>query len=150
MPRNMSFYYTQQQILDQSKTVTRRLGWLFLKPGHILNACEKCQGLGKGGKIKRLGQIRVISVWREPLNTIIAEDCVTEGFPLMTPTDFVKFFCEAMRYVMNVLNLSMPLRLTGPAYGDNWPVRNITEQGATMRPTPPARGCQTIGGDSMK
>jgi len=31
------------------------------------NACEKCQGLGKGGTIKKLGQLEVISIRREPL-----------------------------------------------------------------------------------
>jgi hypothetical protein len=97
VPRNISFFHTQEQFRNRSKTVTRRLGWLFLKPGDILNACEKCQGLGKGGKIKRLGQIEVLSVRREPLNEITIEDCAAEGFPWMRPGDFVDFFCEAMR-----------------------------------------------------
>lgn len=96
MPRNISFHHTQEKIINQTKTVTRRLGWLFLKPGDILNACEKCQGLGKGGKIKRLGQIEVVNTWREPLNAITAEDCVAEGFPLMVPAEFVEFFSVTM------------------------------------------------------
>lgn len=96
MPRNISFFHTQHQIRAQTKTVTPRLGWLFLKPGDILNACEKCQGLGKGGKIKRLGPIQVISVRREFLSAITADDCKREGFPWMSPSDFVEFFCEAM------------------------------------------------------
>jgi hypothetical protein len=96
MPRNISFYHTQEQVQARTKTVTRRLGWLFLKPGDILNACEKCQGLGKGGKINKLGQIRVISVRREPLNAITPSDCAAEGFPQMTPAAFIEFFCKAM------------------------------------------------------
>ncbi len=96
MPRNISFFHTQEQIRDKSKTVTRRLGWLFLKAGDILNACEKCQGLGRGGKIKRLGQIRVTGVRLELLNAITASDCKREGFPQMSPADFIEFFCDAM------------------------------------------------------
>jgi hypothetical protein len=96
MPRNISFNYSKEKIMNQSKTVTRRLGWLFLKSGNILNACEKCQGLGKGGKIKRLKRIRVIDVRREPLSAITADDCVTEGFPEMAPIDFIEFFCKTM------------------------------------------------------
>jgi hypothetical protein len=103
MPRNISFFHTKRQIISQTKTVTRRPGWLFLKPGDILNACEKCQGLGKGGRMKRLGQIEVISVRREPLNAITAEDCVAEGFPLMTPLEFVEFFCRAMRCKLDTI-----------------------------------------------
>lgn len=49
--RNMSFMLTTAQIRDRSKTVTRRLGWWNLRVGDVVMACEKCQGLGKGGKI---------------------------------------------------------------------------------------------------
>ena len=31
--RNISFSLTEEQFLNGSKDVTRRLGWLFLKPG---------------------------------------------------------------------------------------------------------------------
>ena len=33
MARNMSFTLTTWQIREQTKTVTRRKGWQFLKPG---------------------------------------------------------------------------------------------------------------------
>ncbi len=96
MPRNISFFHSKEQIRSQTKTVTRRLGRQFLKVDDILNACEKCQGLKKGEKITKLGQIRVVSVRRESLETITAEDCAAEGFPEMTPVDFIEFFCKAM------------------------------------------------------
>lgn len=67
MPRNISFMLTTPQFIDGSKDVTRRLGWLFLREGEELMGVEKSQGLGKGGKIKKLGLIRVASVRREPL-----------------------------------------------------------------------------------
>lgn len=66
MPRNMSFMLTTQQVIDRTKTVTRRLGWKHLKPGELFWACEKCQGLGKGGKINRLSLARCISNTPEP------------------------------------------------------------------------------------
>jgi len=94
MPRNMSFMLTTEQFQDQSKTVTRRLGWDFLKVGDILNGCEKCQGLKKGEKIKKLGQIKVKHIVKQQLNRITAEDCICEGFPDMTPSEFVRFFCK--------------------------------------------------------
>ncbi len=95
MPRNMSFMFTIQQFQDQTKTVTRRLGWRFLEPGDILNGCEKCQGLKKGERIVKLGQIRILSTDWQPLANITAEDCAREGFPGMTPAEFVFFFCWA-------------------------------------------------------
>lgn len=33
--RNMSFSMTTEQMYQQTQTVTRRLGWSFLKPGVI-------------------------------------------------------------------------------------------------------------------
>ena len=94
MPRNISFMLTKPQFLDQTKTVTRRMGWYFLEPGDILNGCEKCQGLRKGETIKKLGQIRIVNVRREPLWHISQEDCIAEGFPEMSPWEFIEFFCS--------------------------------------------------------
>ena len=89
MPRNMSFAMTTSQIKNRSKTVTRRFGWYFLKAGDIVNAVEKSMGLKKGEKIKRIAQIRIINVRKEPLNSITQEDVVKEGFPDWTPQQFV-------------------------------------------------------------
>ena len=38
----------------------------------------------------------ITSIRREPLNAITAADCKREGFPWMSPSDFVEFFCKAM------------------------------------------------------
>ena len=93
MPRNMSFMITTEQIKNRTKTVTRRLGWNFLKPGEVVNACEKCRGLKAGQKVNKLCQIRIIGVRKEPLNKITKRECVLEGFPDMKPEDFVSMFC---------------------------------------------------------
>ena len=97
MARNMSFMLTTQQVIDETKTVTRRLGWRFLNVGDELWAVEKAMGLNKGEKIKRLKKIRIIGKRYEPLKTIDKFDCIREGFSSMTPDDFVKMFCSHMR-----------------------------------------------------
>lgn len=97
MPRNISFMLTQEQFKNQTKTVTRRLGWEFLKPSDILNGCEKCQGLKKGEKINKLGQIRIVSTRLEFLNEITQDDCAKEGFSGLTPAEFVAMFCRHMK-----------------------------------------------------
>ncbi|OKL45033.1 ASCH domain-containing protein [Pseudovibrio exalbescens] len=94
MPRNMSFALTKQQIINRKKTVTRRFGWAFLKPGTVLNAVEKGMGLKPGEKVKRLCQIRVVSVQTECLKDISQEDCAREGFPEYSPEDFVRMFAD--------------------------------------------------------
>lgn len=99
--RNISFTLTTAQILDRSKTVTRRLGWATLGPGDVLCAVEKSQGLGKGGKVRRLGQIRVLSVRREPLRVLHGTsygdaEATREGFPTMSGEQFAAMFCEHM------------------------------------------------------
>lgn len=90
--RLISFSMTRDAFLNGSKTVTRRLGWKGVKAGDRLMAVEKGQGLKKGEKVKRLGEIKIVSVRREPLDAITAEDVVLEGFPNMTPADFIRFF----------------------------------------------------------
>lgn len=90
--RNMSFMLTTAQIEDRSKTVTRRLGWNFLKGGEHVMACEKCQGLRKGEKIRRITPLRVLSIRREPLDAITQADVIREGFPDWTPDQFIDMF----------------------------------------------------------
>ena len=97
MPRNMSFYLATSQIRTRTKTVTRRLGWWFLKPGDIVNAVVKCRGLKKGEKVQHLGKIKIISTRRESLSHIDALDLIREGFPKMTPFDFIWMFVKANR-----------------------------------------------------
>jgi hypothetical protein len=94
MARLMSVALTVPQVRDRSKTVTRRDGWLMLKPGDPLTLCEKVRGRKPGEPLVRIADVTVVSVRREPLNAITADDVAAEGFPQMTPTGFVSFFCE--------------------------------------------------------
>lgn len=105
MPRNISFWLTQQQFLGQTKYVTRRSAWDNLTPGTILMGCQKCQGLGKGGTITRLGEIRVLSIRPEPLGNITKADLVLEGFPRMTRLEFIKMYMDANKHVRSFSSL---------------------------------------------
>ncbi len=95
MPRNMSFMLTTTQFEDGSKDVTRRKGWLHLKPGDLFHGVRKAMGLKKGEKVERLnGSLcRCISNDREPLDSITQEDVIREGFPGEDPAWFVKMYC---------------------------------------------------------
>lgn len=97
MPYLMSFALTTRQILDRSKTVTRREGWTFLKAGDVLEAVNKKMGLKKGESPERYGLLKVVSVRLEPLSAISADDVAREGFPGWTPEQFVNYFCKHMK-----------------------------------------------------
>ena len=97
MPRHMSFAHTTQQVLDRSKTVTRRLGWHSLAVGTELIAVRKSMGLKRGERVERLARIRVTDVRRERLCFIDRADVKREGFERMTVTQFVEHFCALMR-----------------------------------------------------
>ncbi len=94
MARNMSFMLTTQQVLARTKAVTRRVGWWNLKPGDQLNAVEKGMGLKRGQKVVKLCRIEVASIRHERLDAITPDDVVREGFPDMTPLQFIEMFCE--------------------------------------------------------
>ncbi|MGE3519225.1 MAG: hypothetical protein AB7J63_09755 [Vicinamibacterales bacterium] len=99
----MSFSLTTPQILDASKTVTRRLGWTDLAPGTLFCAVRKGMGLKKGEKVERLKVLRAVNVWREPLDRLLFDDAygrrevIREGFPELTPAEFVRMFCRTHR-----------------------------------------------------
>jgi len=101
----MSFALTKTQIVDGSKTVTRRAGWLFLKPGDLIQPVEKCMGLKPGESIVKLRPpMRVLGTRREPLNLMILDlvygfkECELEGFGdhlfYQWPSVFVDMFCR--------------------------------------------------------
>jgi len=98
--RNMSFSLTTEQFRNKSKTVTRRTGWLFLKPGDRIMGCEKCQGI-KAGELVRLGAIEIVNVTREMLYEITKPDVIAEGFPELSPDEFVSMFCDHMNVSLN-------------------------------------------------
>jgi hypothetical protein len=100
--RNISFALTTEQIRNQTKTVTRRIGWKNLQPGTLLQPVEKCQGLKKGEGVKKIGgPIRVVSVRRERLSRLVYDspdwarrEVVAEGFPQMNRFEFFGFFSK--------------------------------------------------------
>src|SRR5690606_7983375 len=74
MPRLMSVSLTEQAVLERRKTVTRRLGWKFLKRGDRLTLCRKVMGRKKGEPLVRLAEVEVVDVRREPLWNISRGD----------------------------------------------------------------------------
>ena len=88
----MSVTLTEDAVVERRKTVTRRTGWLFLKPGDTLTLCRKVMGRRKGDPLVRLAEVEVVDVRREPLFHMTMEDCAREGFPDWTPTQFLDFF----------------------------------------------------------
>lgn len=98
--RNISFWLTLRQFKDGSKKVTRRHGWgcIVGDEWHDLMAVEKGQGLKAGEKVKRLGHIKARGRW-ERLDAITPAEVALEGFPEMTTTEFIEFFCRTHRGV---------------------------------------------------
>lgn len=94
--RRMSFALTTEQVINKTKTVTRRKGWQKLKPGDLLQPVVKCMGLKKGEKQQLIGgPIEVVSVSREPVIDIKQEDVIKEGFPDWNELDFIEMYCRA-------------------------------------------------------
>lgn len=82
----MSCAQTEQAVLDETKDVTRRLGWWcdrngrrLLVPGDELTLVRKAMGRKPGEPLVRLAQVRVVSVKREPLRRITDDEVRREG-----------------------------------------------------------------------
>jgi hypothetical protein len=113
----MSVTFTERAVVERRKTVTRRKGWTFLKPGDRLTLCRKVQGRkrkdGTVEQLVRLAEVEVVSVRREALERLTMEDpwaedadhqkwirdeLRREGFPGWSGEDFVeKFFIKAQK-----------------------------------------------------
>lgn len=93
MPRLMAVSLTESQVRARTKTVTRRAGWLMLRPGDHLTLCRKVMGRRKGEPLERITDVEVVAVRRERLDAITPADVAAEGFPQWTPAQFADFFC---------------------------------------------------------
>lgn len=102
--RNMSFALTSPQIMEGTKTVTRRTGWSFLKVGDLLRPVRKGMGLRPGERVDVLRDpIRVVGVRWECLRRMTDDleyghrEVALEGFAdhpdLCDPFRWVAMFC---------------------------------------------------------
>ena len=80
----MSFSMTPTQIVDGSKTVTRRHAdtWRTIRAGDLIVPIRKGQGLKRGERQEPLidGRLIVTSVRLEPLASVDADEMRDEGF----------------------------------------------------------------------
>lgn len=103
MPRLMSVAFTEDAVRTRAKTVTRRRGWWVdrrgrrvLTPGDQLTLCRKIMGRKRGEPLVRVAEVQVRDVRREPLELVDADEVAREGFPGMSPEEFMlRFFTEA-------------------------------------------------------
>lgn len=101
MPRLMSVAMTADAVIARQKTVTRRKGWLMLKPGDRLTLCRKVQGRKPGEPLERLAEVKVTHIRRESLSTLLIppygdREVALEGLPGVDPSDFVQqYFIDA-------------------------------------------------------
>lgn len=101
MGRLMSVAFTEDAVRARTKTVTRRKGWTFLKPGDRLTLCRKVMGRRKGEPLERIVDVEVVSVRRERLISLRATDygpveMAREGFPSLAVDEFIRrYFVEA-------------------------------------------------------
>ena len=105
MPRLMSVAFTEDAVRNRTKTVTRRKGWTFLKPGDRLTLCRKVMGRKPGEPLERICDVEVVNVERQRLDLLVNPTCPIgwaeeemerEGFPGMVPWQFVnRYFIDA-------------------------------------------------------
>jgi hypothetical protein len=94
----MSFAMTTEQVRRQSKTVTRRFGWWFLKPGDVVQPILKGMGLKKGEKVQKIGPpIRIVSTRRELVGEVTDAEIAREGFPSMSRGEFIRLLTADFR-----------------------------------------------------
>lgn len=75
----MSVSLTEAAVVARRKTVTRRKGWTFLRPGDRLTLCRKVMGRKPGEPLVRLAEVEVVDVRRESILAMTDQDVWAEG-----------------------------------------------------------------------
>lgn len=118
MSRLMSVALTEDAVRAQRKTVTRRLGWVFLRTGTHLTLCRKVMGRLNGEPLVRICDVEVVDVRRERLDAITDADVAAEGFAGQTAQQFIDFFRTHMRCSADTVVTRIEWRyLTDPTGG---------------------------------
>ena len=96
--RLISFAKTTEQFVEGLKTETRRDGWRRAHVGDMLQPVNRLPrvGAGKWWPLLWRGEYRHIQldlVERVRLGDITKEQVQKEGFPEMSPVEFVRFYC---------------------------------------------------------
>lgn len=116
--RLMAVSLTEQAVRDRTKTVTRRLGWKFAKAGDHIQLCRKVMGRKRpDGSVEPLDRIAVVeltNVFPVELGTITPADVAREGFPEMSPFEFVEMFCRQMRCTPETIVTRIEWRYLAP------------------------------------
>jgi hypothetical protein len=92
----MSVALTEDAVRERRKTVTRRVGWRFVRVGDRLTLCRKVMGRKAGEPLVRIAEVEVIDVRRERLMEVTDADARREGFA-PDRWRFVEFFCDHMK-----------------------------------------------------
>lgn len=101
--RRMTFSHTASHVRERMKTVTRRVGWRFLKPNDLVQAVEKTPGLASGEPARPIAVLRIRNVRVERLSRLIEEatyaedEFPREGFPCWSRDDFIASFLRRHR-----------------------------------------------------
>lgn len=80
LPRLMAVALTLPAVHARRKTVTRRLGWAFIREGDVIDLVEKSMGRRHGEPVVYVARVRIVSVRRERLNAITDAEVDREGF----------------------------------------------------------------------
>lgn len=104
MSRRMSCSMTVDAVKARTKTVTRRHvdTWRDLKPGDHLTLIEKGMGLAKGSHQVVLAEVEITDVSVEDIGYAdLPVECVREGLPNLTPSEFIDFWLRSHGYPSN-------------------------------------------------
>jgi hypothetical protein len=96
--RRMSFPDTAPDVRERVQTVTRRLGWRFLKPDDLIQAVEFESNSPRIIGILRVRSVRVESLSRLVTDATYAEDELPrEGRPCWSRDHFITTFLRRHR-----------------------------------------------------
>lgn len=98
----MSVAFAEQAVRDRTKTVTRRKGWQFLKPGDRLTLCRKVMGRKPDEPLERICDVEVVSVRREPLYMVrFNDELLREGCGHLSWREFHENYFAPQRVLIN-------------------------------------------------
>ncbi len=134
MARLMSFAKTWKQFADGSKTVTRRAGWLFLKPDDVIEGVEWSPRIGRRWKCRDCGALGGKGLGTDEAHGVCPDGCGGDAYWMLPERGEFRRILSTRREPLGDITAEEVALEGFPGQSPAWFIRMYTDRPFGVQP----------------